>query len=144
MTRLKCRKIVFADLKVGDLVVHRNHGIAVFTGVKTIENDGVTKDYICLKYRDDDVLYVPTENLDNVRKYIGQEGGVKLNKLGTKEWQETKAKIKGNLRAVAKDLIELYAKESVQKVMRIQKIHLGKNNLKQVFHIRKLMTKLDV
>ena len=108
-------KIVFADLKVGDLVVHRNHGIAVFTGVKTIENDGVTKDYICLKYRDDDVLYVPTENLDNVRKYIGQEGGVKLNKLGTKEWQETKAKIKGNLRAVAKDLIELYAKRERSK-----------------------------
>ena len=101
--------------KVGDLVVHRNHGIAVFTGVKTIENDGVTKDYICLKYRDDDVLYVPTENLDNVRKYIGQEGGVKLNKLGTKEWQETKAKIKGNLRAVAKDLIELYAKRERSK-----------------------------
>lgn len=60
-------------------------------------------------------MYVPTENLDNVRKYIGQEGGVKLNKLGTKEWQETKAKIKGNLRAVAKDLIELYAKRERSK-----------------------------
>lgn len=53
---------------------------------------------------------MPTENLDNVRKYIGQEGGVQLNKLGSKEWQETKAKVKGNLRAVAKDLIALYAR----------------------------------
>ncbi len=103
-------QIVFADLKVGDLVVHRNHGVAIFTGVKTIAVDGVTKDFIGLKYRGEDTLYVPTENLDNVRKYIGQEDGVQLNKLGTKEWQETKAKVKGNLRAVAKDLIALYAR----------------------------------
>lgn len=103
-------KIVFADLKVGDLVVHRNHGIAIFNGVKTIRTDGNIKDYIILTYRDGDTLYVPTENLDNVRKYIGVEDGIKLNKLGSKEWQETKAKVKGNLRAVAKELINLYAK----------------------------------
>ena len=103
-------KIVFADLKVGDLVVHRNHGIAIFNGVKTIRTDGNIKDYIVLTYRDGDTLYVPTENLDNVRKYIGGEDGVKLNKLGGKEWQETKARVKGNLRAVAKELINLYAK----------------------------------
>ena len=103
-------KIVFADLKVGDLVVHRNHGIAIFNGIKTIYADNTTKDYIVLNYQGGDTLYVPTENLDNVRKYIGEEGGVKLNKLGTKEWQETKARVKGNLRAVAKELIQLYAK----------------------------------
>ena len=103
-------KIVFADLKVGDLVVHRNYGIGIFTGVKTITADNITKDYIGIKYRNDDSLFVPTNNLDNVRKYIGGEGGVKLNKLGTKEWKETKARVKGNLRTVAKELIELYAK----------------------------------
>ncbi len=108
-------KIVFADLKVGDLVVHRNHGIAVFGGVKTIKTEGVTKDYIILTYRDGDTLYVPTENLDNVRKYIGAQEGIKLNKLGSKEWQETKAKVKGNLRAIAKDLISLYAKREHSK-----------------------------
>ena len=108
-------KIVFADLKVGDLVVHINHGIAIFDGVKTIRADGVTKDYIILTYKDGDTLYVPTENLDNVRKYIGAQDGIKLNKLGSKEWQETKAKVKGNLRAVAKDLIELYAKREHSK-----------------------------
>ncbi len=102
-------KIVFADLKVGDLVVHRNHGVAVFSGVKTIRTEGTTKDYIILTYRDGDTLYVPTENLDNVRKYIGAQDGVRLNKLGGKEWQETKARVKGNLRAIAKDLIKLYA-----------------------------------
>lgn len=111
----KGETIVFADLKVGDLVVHRNHGVAIFTGVKTITADGVSKDYIGLKYRDGDILYVPTENLDNVRKYIGQEGGVTLNKLGSKEWKETKARVKGNLRAVAKDLIEMYARREHSK-----------------------------
>ena len=103
-------KIVFADLKVGDYIVHRNHGIGIFTGVNTIKVDGITKDFIQLKYRDGDMLYVPTEDLDNVRKYIGAEGNLKLNKLGTKDWEKTKAKVKGNLRAVAKELIELYAR----------------------------------
>ena len=64
-------KIVFADLKQGDYVVHKTHGIGEFVGVNTIEADGVTKDYIKIKYRNDDMLYVPTNNLDNVRKYIG-------------------------------------------------------------------------
>lgn len=108
-------KIVFADLKVGDLIVHKNYGIGIFDGIKTIQNDGVTKDYISLKYRDGDGLYVPTDALDNVRKYIGSEAGIRLNKLGTKEWQNTKTKVKGNLRAVAKELIELYAKREHSK-----------------------------
>ena len=103
-------KIVFADLKVGDYIVHKNHGIGIYAGVNTIKVDGVTKDYIRLKYKDGDMLYVPTEDLDNVRKYIGQESSLGLNKLGTKEWERTKAKVKGNLRTVAKELIDLYAK----------------------------------
>ena len=102
-------KIVFADLKEGDIVVHRNQGIGKFLGVETIINDGITKDYIKILYRNDDILYVPTENLDNVRKYIGGSDGIRLNKLGGKEWQETKNRVKGNLRTLAKDLIELYA-----------------------------------
>ena len=102
-------KIVFADLKEGDIVVHRNHGIGKFLGVQTIVNDNITKDYIKILYRNDDILYVPTENLDNVRKYIGGSDGIRLNKLGGKEWQETKNRVKGNLRTLAKDLIELYA-----------------------------------
>ena len=108
-------KIVFADLKIGDYIVHRNHGIGIFTGVNTIKEDGITKDYIQLKYRDGDILYVPTDALDNVRKYVGSEGSLKLNKLGTKDWENTKAKVKGNLRAVAKELIDLYAKREHSK-----------------------------
>ena len=108
-------KIVFADLKENDLIVHKNYGIGIFIGIKRITISGISKDYICLKYRDGDILYIPTNNLDNVRKYIGQENGVQLNKLGTKEWKETKAKVKGNLRTVAKELIELYARREKSK-----------------------------
>ena len=104
-------KIVFADLKQGDFVVHRTHGIGQFVGVNTIEADGVIKDYIKIKYKNDDMLYVPTNNLDNVRKYIGGgDTAPKLNRLGSKEWSNTKNRVKNNLREVAKDLIELYAK----------------------------------
>ena len=104
-------KIVFADLKQGDFVVHRTHGIGQFVGVNTIETEGVIKDYIKIKYKNDDMLYVPTNNLDNVRKYIGGgDTAPKLNRLGSKEWTNNKNKVKNNLREVAKDLIELYAK----------------------------------
>ena len=105
-------KIVFADLKPGDIVVHQTHGIGQFIGVNTITADGVTKDYIKIKYRNDDILYVPTNSLDSVRKYIGggDNSSPRLNKLGGKEWSATTSKIKKNLEAVAKDLIELYAK----------------------------------
>ena len=105
-------KIVFADLKEGDFVVHKLHGIGQFMGVNTITTaDKITKDYIKIKYRNDDVLYVPTDSLDNVRKYIGGgEASPKLNKLGTKEWENTKSKVKKNLEVIAKDLVELYAK----------------------------------
>ena len=103
--------VVFADLKVGDYIVHRSHGIGQFIGVNTIKADGITKDYIKLKYKDDDILYVPTNSLDNIRKYIGPEKvGPRLNKLGSKEWDKTKAKVKNNLREVAEELIQLYAK----------------------------------
>lgn len=104
-------KVVFADLKIGDYVVHKTHGIGQFIGVNTIKADNITKDYIKIKYRDDDILYVPTNQLDNIRKYIGGgESLPKLNRLGSKEWSNTKKKVKSNLQEVARNLIELYAK----------------------------------
>lgn len=109
-------KVVYADLKVGDYVVHKNYGIGIFIGVNTITADGTTKDYIKIKYYGDDILYVPTNQLDSVRKYVGgDEGGLSINKLGTKEWLNTKAKVKKNLRQVARELIELYAKREKAK-----------------------------
>ncbi len=102
--------VVFSDLKVGDYIVHRTHGIGQYIGVNTIKADGIIKDYIKIKYKGDDILYVPTNSLDNIRKYIGAEGKEpKINSLGSKDWEKTKAKVKSNLRQVAEELIELYA-----------------------------------
>ncbi len=103
--------IVFSDLRPGDFVVHRTNGIGQFAGVNTIKADGIVKDYIKINYRDDDVLYIPTNQMDNIRKYIGPgESKPKLNRLGSKEWQNTKRKVKSNLKEIARELIELYAK----------------------------------
>ena len=102
---------------LGDYVVHKTQGIGIYIGVNTIKAaDGITKDYIKIKYKNDDSLYVPTDMLDNIRKYIGGgEGEPKLNRLGSKEWENTKARVKSNLREVARDLIELYAKRQKAK-----------------------------
>ena len=109
-------KVVFADLKIGDYVVHRKYGIGIYIGVNTIKADGIVKDYIKIKYRDDAILYIPTSDLDSIRKFVGGDKiKPKVNKLGSKEWENTKAKVKKNLREVAKELIELYAKrEKIQ------------------------------
>ena len=104
-------KVVFADLKIGDYVVHKSHGIGQFVGVNTLKADGIIKDYIKIRYRNDDMLYIPTNDLDSIRKYIGGGEAIpKINKLGSKEWENTKQKVKRNLQEVAKELMELYAK----------------------------------
>ena len=109
-------KVVFADLKIGDYVVHKNYGIGIFVGVNTITADGTTKDYIKLKYKNDAILYVPTSQLDSIRKYVGGDAiNPPINSLGSKDWIKTKEKVKKNLRAVAKELIELYAKREKAK-----------------------------
>ena len=109
-------KVVFADLKIGDYVVHRRYGIGIYIGVNTIKADKTIKDYIKIKYKNDDILYIPTSDLDSIRKYVGGDAiQPKINRLGGKEWENTKTKVKNNLREVAKELIELYAKrEKIQ------------------------------
>ena len=112
----EAEKIIFSELKPGDYVVHKIHGIGQFVGVNTIVTDSTTKDYIKIKYKNDDMLYVPTDQLDNVKKYIGGgESLPKINRLGSKEWENTKERVKKNLREVARDLIELYAKRQKSK-----------------------------
>ena len=103
-------KVVFADLRIGDYVVHQTHGIGQYIGVNTIKADSVIKDYVKIRYKDDDILYVPTTNMDTIRKYVGSEGTPKIYKLGGKDWSKVKARVKNNLREVARELIELYAR----------------------------------
>ncbi len=101
------------ELRQGDYVVHEAHGIGVFDGINRITNNGVTKDYIKIKYAKSDVLYVPVTQLNLVSKYIGaatEDGGIKLNRLGGTEWQKTRARVKKAVRDMAKQLTALYAK----------------------------------
>ena len=115
-------KIVFADLKQGDYVVHRRYGIGIYIGVNTIKADGIVKDYIKIKYKDDAILYIPTSDLDSIRKYVGGDKiKPNINKLGSKDWENTKNRLKNNLREVAKELIELYAKREKSQGFRFSK-----------------------
>ena len=100
------------DISVGDLVVHYAHGIGIFDGVHKIENGGVAKDYIRIKYAGADVLHVPVTQLDRVSRYIGtgDVSTVKLNKLNSDKWTKSKARAKAAAKEMAAELIELYGK----------------------------------
>ena len=101
-----------ADISEGDLVVHSGHGIGRFVGIRKLEFDGVTKDYITIQYAGTDKLYIPVTQLDMVSKYIGprDDSGVKLNKLSSNEWQKTRNNVKRAVKDMAHELIALYAK----------------------------------
>ncbi|MDD3403694.1 MAG: transcription-repair coupling factor [Hespellia sp.] len=100
----------FSDLKVGDYVVHENHGLGVYQGIEKIEVDKVTKDYMKISYAAGGVLYILATQLDLIQKYAGADAKKpKLNKLGTQQWTKTKSQVHRAVQAVAKDLVELYA-----------------------------------
>jgi transcription-repair coupling factor (superfamily II helicase) len=102
----------YADLSKGDYVVHLNYGIGMFEGIETVTVDGVTKDYITIKYAGTDKLFVPCDKLDMIGKYIGsrdKSGGVKLSKMGGGDWVKTKNHAKSAARDIAKELIAIYA-----------------------------------
>lgn len=106
----------FTELKIGDYVVHTNHGIGVYRGIKQLELDGHKKDYLQLSYESGDMLYVPVDQLDLVQKYIGQEGkNPKINKLGGNEWAKAKSKVKRSIEEIAEDLVKLYAMRATLK-----------------------------
>ena len=98
------------ELKVGDFVVHYAHGIGQFDGIHRIQTDNIVKDYIKIKYRGTDVLYVPVTQLDLVSRYIGGgENGPALNRLGGTEWQKTRTRVKAAVKSMAKELTKLYS-----------------------------------
>lgn len=99
----------FLDLKIGDLIVHEKHGIAIYKGIEKINVDGITKDYLKLEYADGGNLFVHTLQMDLIQKYIGTQK-VRLNKLGSSEWHKTKLRVSTQVQKIAADLINLYAK----------------------------------
>ena len=101
----------FTDLSPGDLVVHENYGIGRFVAMEQIRVDGAVKDYVKIAYQGSDTLFVPATQLDMVSKYIGggEDGNVRLNKIGTDTWQKTKTKARKAAKDMAGELIKLYA-----------------------------------
>ncbi len=97
-------------LSIGDYVVHNVHGIGVYSGIKTLTLNGITKDYLEVLYQGTDKIYIPVEKIDLLSKYSGKEGvSPKINKLGGTEWSKTKARVKNKVNDMADQLLALYA-----------------------------------
>jgi transcription-repair coupling factor (superfamily II helicase) len=106
----------YSELKVGDYVVHVNHGIGKYLGIETLEINGVHKDYLHIRYQGTDKLYVPVEQIDLVQKYVASEGKEpKLYKLGGSDWKRVKNKVQSSVQNIADDLIKLYAEREASK-----------------------------
>ena len=102
----------YADLSVGDYVVHENHGIGQFMGMQQLTVDGAARDYITIRYAGTDQLFLPADRLEMISKYIGakaEDGTVKLSRMGGVDWQKSKTRAKEAVKSMAKDLIRLYA-----------------------------------
>ena len=96
----------FSELKVGDYVVHENHGLGIYQGIEKIEVDKVAKDYMKISYAKGGNLYIPATQLDLIQKYANADAKKpKLNRLGTQEWTKTKTKVRGAVKVIAKDLV---------------------------------------
>ena len=105
----------FAELKVGDYVVHENHGLGIYQGIEKIEVDKISKDYMKISYAQGGNLYIPATQLDLIQKYASADAKKpKLNHLGTQEWTKTKTRVRGAVREIAKDLVRLYAARQEQ------------------------------
>ena len=114
----KASKIAsFTDLNVGDYVVHETHGIGIYQGTKRLTSEGASRDYLVVQYLGSDKLYVPADHLDRIQKYIGGGEGTapKLSRLGGKDWDKQKSKVRESLKALAFDLVQLYAERQKNK-----------------------------
>ena len=103
------------DITEGDAVVHDIHGIGIYKGMHQLTVDGITKDYLKIKYKGTDLLYVPVQQLNLLSKYVGGAENIKINKLGGEEWSNAKARVRQNVQEMAKELLELYAKRESTK-----------------------------
>jgi transcription-repair coupling factor (superfamily II helicase) len=100
----------FTELRAGDIVVHTDHGIGRFTGFDTKTVASVTRDYLELEYRDGDRVFVPTDQLDKLSRYVGANGNAPaLSKLGSKSWENMKARARRAAEELAGELINIYA-----------------------------------
>jgi len=108
-------RLAFSELRVGDYVVHEDHGVARFAGFETREVGGVTRDYLYLEYKGEDRVYVPTDQLAKLSRYVGAGGEPTLSALGGKRWQNMKARARKAAGALAGELLNLYAERRSRK-----------------------------
>ncbi|WP_066185682.1 transcription-repair coupling factor [Gracilibacillus timonensis] len=106
----------YQELKVGDYVVHQNHGIGRYIGIETLEINKIHKDFMLIKYSGDDKLFVPIDQIDLVQKYVGSEGKEpKMYRLGGNDWKKVKSKVQSKVEDIADDLMKLYAEREAAK-----------------------------
>lgn len=114
--RKSSSKLRIQDINVGDYVIHEDHGVGEYNGVKTLTIKDVKKDYLEILYKDKDKLYVPVENINQIDKYTSKEGAKpRIYRLDSIQWKRTKEKTKSAVHQMARELIELYAKRSQKK-----------------------------
>lgn len=103
-------------LELGDYIVHSVNGIGIYNGIKTLNQNGLKKDYVELLYKDNDKLYIPVEKIDVISKFSGKEGVVpKVNSLGSSEWHKTKMRVTDKVKNIAKELLRIYAEREIKK-----------------------------
>ena len=106
----------YSEIKPGDYIVHAHHGIGRFVGLETLEMSGNHKDYLHIRYRGDDKLFVPADQIDLIQKYVASgEKEPKLHKLGGVAWKRTKSKVTAAVKDIAEDLIKLYAERELER-----------------------------
>ncbi len=125
----------YAELKVGDYVVHETYGVGIYRGIEKIENNRVVKDYMKVEYKDGANLYVLATSFDLIQKYASSDAAKspKLNRLGTPEWTRTKGKVKLAVESVAKELVELYAARQAQSGYRFSKDTVWQKEFEELF-----------
>ncbi|MCX7922230.1 MAG: transcription-repair coupling factor [Clostridia bacterium] len=124
----------FTELNVGDYVVHQSHGIGQYVGIQQLTVGNVKRDYVKIKYQEGGYVYIPTNQLDLIQKYIGSEGKApKLNKLGGSEWAKAKSKVKESLKELAGELVKLYAQRQAVKGFQFSKDTVWQKQLEELF-----------
>ena len=125
----------FTDLGVGDYVVHEDHGIGIYEGITRLTNDGTSRDYLMVRYHGQDKLYIPVDHFDRIQKYIGggESAAPKLSHLGGKDWERQKTKARESVKALAFDLVALYAQRQHEEGYAFSKDTAWQNEFEENF-----------
>lgn len=134
----------FADISIGDYVVHEKHGLGIYKGIEKIEVDKVTKDYICIEYKGGSKLFILASQLDLIQKYASASARKpKLNKLGGTEWEKTKTRVRGEIKNIAKELVELYAVRQAQEGYAFSADTVWQQEFEELFPYEETQDQLD-